>query len=171
MIHHDLATIPTFELPKGFLIRPYLKGDEYHWIEIHEHADRWNKVDLDLYNDVFSEHPIALEERQFYLLDSNDKPIGTATAWQRELNGTLIGLIHWVAIHPDFQGKGLSKPLLSATCARLFEHGFSKAFLRTSTARIAAINLYWKFGFRPLLLDENDKPVWKQIQSHIKASD
>ena len=124
-------------------------------------------MDLKRFEDVFNEHPLSLLERQLYLLNSNDEPIGTATAWERELNGSLLGLVHWVAIHPDYQGRGLAKPLLSATLFRLNEVGHVGAFLRTSTARMAAINLYWKFGFRPLNVQEKDAEIWNRVRAEL----
>ncbi len=170
MILNDLAQAPVHSLPEGYSLRFYQPGDETAWVDIHKEADRWNEMDLQRFEDVFSEHPLSLQERQFYLLNSKDEPIGTATAWERELNGCLLGLVHWVAIHPGYQGRGLAKPLLSATLSRLNEVGHVGAFLKTSTARFAAINLYWKFGFRPLRVQDKDAEIWNRVRVELRSN-
>lgn len=168
MAHTDLTKVPACSLPDGYAIRSYRPGDEGAWVAIHEEADLWNEVDLKRFKEIFSEHPVSLEERQLYLLNAHQEPIGTATAWMRERKGRMRGLVHWVAIRPDYQGKGLAKPLLSETCALLVRLGHTDAFLKSSTARIAAINLYWKFGFRPLFSEIADAETWERLRRHVR---
>jgi GNAT superfamily N-acetyltransferase len=52
-----------------------------------------------------------------------------------------------VAILPDYQGRGLSKPLLSQALRRLWELGHTRAYLTTSAERMVALRLYERFGF------------------------
>ncbi len=56
--------------------------------------------------------------------------------------------IHWVAIAPAYQGRGLAKPLVAAACLRLRALGHVWAYLTTSTSRLPAVSLYTKFGIR-----------------------
>lgn len=60
------------------------------------------------------------------------------------------GRLHWLAIHPDWQGRGLAKPLISAALTLLAQHHDS-AYLMTQIERQAAIHLYQKFGFEPVI--------------------
>jgi len=168
MIHNDLEKAPHYSLPEDFSLRFYQPGYEKAWVDIHKAADLWNEIDLNRFTEVFSEHPLPLAERQLYLFDSNDEAIGTATAWEREREGTMCGLVHWVAIHPAYQGRGLAKPLLSATLARHMEVGYEDAFLYSSTARMPAISLYWKFGFRPLMIDHEEIETWDSVIAHLR---
>jgi ribosomal protein S18 acetylase RimI-like enzyme len=167
MIHNDLAKAPRYSLPERFSLRFCQQGDQKAWVDIHKEADQSNDIDLHKFEEVFSEHPLPLEERQLYLLNSDNEPIGTATAWEREREGSIRGLVHWVAIHPGYQGRGLAKPLLSATLSRLMELGYEDAFLYSSTARMPAINLYWKFGFRPLITDRKEVETWGRVTSRL----
>jgi GNAT superfamily N-acetyltransferase len=109
-----------------------------------------------------------LPERQLFLLDCEGVAVGTATAWfNNDYRGEKCGRIHWVAIVPEHQGRGLSKPLLSAACRRLEELGHHKAYLVTSSVRIPAISLYLRFGFAPDVRSDEDKKVWNEIMEHV----
>ncbi len=148
MIRYDMDGIPFYPLPENYSIRAYAPGDENAWVELQKRADKFNKIDLELFHKSFGYDKNILVQRMLFLLNSGKKIIGTASAWfDNDYDGGKYGRIHWLAIHPDYQGKGLSKPLLSATCQKLVELGHDKAYLTTSSARIPAINLYLKFGF------------------------
>ena len=68
-----------------------------------------------------------------------------------------------MAILPEWQGRGLSKPLLSAVMNLLIKTGHSSALLRTKPFRIVAINLYLNFGFEPFIETDEDLQKWRQI--------
>ena len=168
MLHKDIAKTPAYRLEDDYSIRFFRPGDDQAWIDIHKLADRWNEVGETQFENAFGDYPLSLEERQLYLLNSRDETIGTATAWQREMDGKMYGLLHWVAIHPDYQGKGLAKPLLSATCSLFRKLGYREVFLNSSTARLPAINLYRKFGFEPLIRNAADEEIWQLLQPHLR---
>lgn len=77
--------------------------------------------------------------------------------------------MHWVAIAPQAQGRGLSKPLLAAVCRRIRELGDDRAQLGTSTWRIPAVNLYLHFGFVPHIRHDEDRAAWRGIESYLKT--
>jgi ribosomal protein S18 acetylase RimI-like enzyme len=150
MIREHLRDIPRVELSPGFTLRLFHSGDEAHWLRIHQAADRIQPISPNLFANQFGSDPGLLADRQFYLLAPDGKVIGTATAWfNDDFQGRRFGRLHWVAIVPEYQGRGLSKPLLSAVCHRLRELGHDCAYLTTNAARQAAINLYRSFGFVP----------------------
>ncbi len=57
--------------------------------------------------------------------------------------------IHHFGIHPDFQGQGLSKPLMKATMDFINELG-QQVKLEVHKDNVKAINLYKKYGFNYL---------------------
>jgi ribosomal protein S18 acetylase RimI-like enzyme len=98
------------------------------------------------------------------LLAPDGQAIGTATAWFKDnFEGRRFGRVHWVAIVPEYQGRGLAKPLMSTICRRLQELGHDCAYLTTSTARLPAINLYRRFGFEPLIRTPEEADIWKRL--------
>lgn len=166
MIHESLVDTPIFPLPlAGFNIETYRPGREQDWLRIHELADRFNIFTPFVFNDQFGQNESKLTSSQFYLVNPDGKPVGTATAWTKD-STTYSGMVHWVAILPEYQGKGLSKPLLTAVCQKLVADGHSKGCLSTSTARIAAISLYLQFGFRPLIQSDQDEVSWLEFEEH-----
>jgi ribosomal protein S18 acetylase RimI-like enzyme len=151
MIREHLRDIPPVELPVGFKLRLFKPGDEAHWLRIHLSADLLQPITPGVFVSQFGSNAGLLADRQFYLLAPNGEVIGTATAWFKDnFKGRRFGRIHWVAILPEYQGRGLSKPLLSAACHRLRELGHDCVYLTASSARPAAIHLYRSFGFKAI---------------------
>ena len=172
MVRSDLDHLPDYEIPSPFSIRRYLPGDELAWQQIHFEADVYNTFPDSRFVEQFGTNEDRILENQFYLCDTSGCPVGTATAWHRRMEGRAKddGLVHWVAIAPPHQGKGLSKPLLSAVCQRLRERGFERAYLDTSSARIAALALYLSFGFVPDIREPSQQEVWTRILERLGKS-
>jgi len=168
MILCDMDGIPAYPLPDNYSIRPYKPGDEASWVELQSCADKFNKIDIELFRKSFGYDENILSQRMLFLLSPDKKIIGTAAAWfDNNYHGEKYGRIHWVAIHPDYQGKGLSKPLLSMVCQKLIQLGHDKCYLTTSSARIPAIKLYLKFGFEAEIINQKDENVWKDIKKAL----
>lgn len=165
MVRSDLDDIPRFPLPAPFRIRCYEPGDETHWLSIHGAADKRNAITPGLFRGQFGSDDGLLSQRQFYLCDGDGLAIGTATAWFKDdYRGLPWGRVHWVAIVPAMQGKGLAKPLMTLVCERLRELGHVRAYLSTSTLRVPAISLYLKFGFVPEIKDEQAREAWRALR-------
>jgi len=62
-----------------------------------------------------------------------------------------------IAIHPDFQGKGLGKKLLSCSLVDLQQKKFKNYSLEVLKNNTAAISLYENFGFK---IKEDRDHVW-----------
>lgn len=168
MIRKNLDDIPEYSLPAGYSIRWYQPGYEKYWQAVQLLADEYTRVTPDLFEEQFGKDTQLLSERQCFLCDSKDNIIGTATAWLDNSSEKSLGRIHWLAIVPKQQGKGLAKPLLTTICKRLKELGHRKAYLTTQTVRIPAINLYAKFGFAPVIDSDRDREIWEKLQKNIK---
>jgi GNAT superfamily N-acetyltransferase len=168
MIRENLDNIPEYSLPVGYSIRWYRPGYEKHWQAVQSLADEYTRVTPDLFQEQFGTDKQLLSERQCFLCDSEDNIIGTATAWLDNQGGKSPGRIHWLAIIPQQQGRGLAKPLLTTICKRLKELGHSRTYLTTQSVRIPAINLYAKFGFTPVIDSDRDTEIWEKLQNYIK---
>ena len=168
MSRENLDGVPDCALPTGYSIRWYRPGDKDVWRRIQSLADEYSRITLGLFEEEFGTDAKVLSERQCFLCDSENNAIGTASAWFDNLDGQFFGRVHWVAITPEHQGKGLAKPLLAAVCNRLRSLGHNKTYLTTQTCRIPAINLYTKFGFAPVIDSDRIKTIWEELTKHIK---
>jgi GNAT superfamily N-acetyltransferase len=168
MIRDDLDEIPEVELPQKFTLRSYHKGDEENWFSIYKAADKYNKIYSAMFKQYFGADEVKLGRRQFYVCNEKKDAIATATSWYNDdYHGRSIGRIHWVAVHPDYQGRGLSKPMLSKVLLRLKELGHKSCYLRTYDVRIRAIRLYLSFGLRPDIRNEQDRKIWEDISKEF----
>lgn len=168
MVRESLDGIPEFDLPAPYAVRWYQPGDERLWLSIQAPADQYNAITPELFTRQFGTDRALLEQRQCYLLNESGRGIGTTTAWfNDDFNGRRYGRVHWVAILPQYQGHGLAKPLMTLVCRRLRDLGHDRAYLTTSTARIAAINLYFHFGFVPMICTADDAAVWRRVQERL----
>ena len=174
MIRPSMDDLPRFDTPDGFRIRNYRDGDADEWVRIHELADLYNKVTQETFEREFGYDMPAMRDRGFFMEAPNGEVIGTATAWYSsagpgvEIQGQLnYGRVHWVALVPQYQGRGLSKPLLSRVMSRLAE-SHDKSYLVTSSARLPAIHLYLKYGFRPFLHSLESIEAWEFVSIQLK---
>lgn len=133
MIRENLDNIPDCVLPAGYSIRRYQPRDENLWLRIQSLADEYNRVTPGLFEKEFGNDAQVLAERQCFLCDGDNNAIGTASAWFDNHDGQSFGRVHWVAITPEHQGKGLAKPLLVSICNRLKSLGHSNTLLTTQT--------------------------------------
>ncbi len=165
MIRRDLNDLPPVELPEGFRIRTFRDGDIANWCRIETSVDEFSTIEnAERYFDrEFGPQIEFMGDRSFMLETINGEAIGTTTAWMGTLDGEMVGLIHWVAIEPDYQGRGLAKPLLATAMHRLAQD-HQRAFLSTQTTSYRAVGLYLKFGFEPVLATDSDCRAWAIVE-------
>ncbi|OPX24245.1 MAG: hypothetical protein B1H04_02490 [Planctomycetales bacterium 4484_123] len=171
MVRPDLEGLPQYDLPAGFSLRAYRPGDEAEWLRIHELADRYNTFTASTFAEQFGTDAEVLRQRQLYLCDPAGATIGTVTAWfDDEFHGGRWGRVHWVAVVPAFQGRGLGRLLMSAVCNRLRQLGHRRAYLTSNTVRVRAIGLYLKFGFVPEIRNQRDARAWQLLRQRLPDS-
>ncbi|MCX8091903.1 MAG: GNAT family N-acetyltransferase [Verrucomicrobiae bacterium] len=169
MIRRTLENLPDAPLPPGFSLRWYAPGDEAHWLRIHLAADQLNVITPELFREQFGTDLARLAQRQCYAVAPGGEVVGTCTAWFNDaFEGGCWGRVHWLAVQPEYQGRGLGRALFGAACRRLRDLGHTRAYLTTSSARLPAIALYLQFGFEPKIQDANEAAVWQDILARLK---
>lgn len=172
MVRPDLHGIPEARAAGSYAIRWYEPGDERHWVRIQAAADLHNAITPELFTRQFGTDAAVLSLRMAFLCGPDGHAIGSASAWFGQGPwGAESGRVHWVAVLPEFQGRGLSKPLLAAVCVRLRELGHSRAYLTTATVRIAALNLYLRFGFVPQMASPRDVAAWESVRPWLRVGE
>ncbi len=170
MVRVSREPFPQCPLPPGFSLAWYRPGFETWWHDIQLRADKLTPITRETFGRYFGHAPKELPRRQCYLLDAANHPIGTGTAWfEDNYQGQVWGRLHWLAILPEWQGRGLGRALLSAVCGRLHELHPERVFLRTAPQRLAAIHLYLKFGFEPETRSAEDRPIWDGVLAQLRG--
>ena len=172
MIRDDLENIPQYTLPEGFSIRNFRAGEGRIWSEIGTAAGTLASIEIaqGRFDEEFLEPVEDMESRCFFVVENDtDRPIGTAMAWfAPEFEpGQNYGRIHWVSMIPEFQGRGLAKPMMTAVLNRLAK-SHDKATLGTQTFRKAAVTLYLNLGFRPCFKNPTCPQAWKDLANELK---
>jgi GNAT superfamily N-acetyltransferase len=168
MARMNLEGIPQYPMPSGYSVRWYRAGDDKTWLAIWLASERLLKITPDLNAREFGTDSTVLSQRQCFLLDPRQTPVGTATAWfDNNYKGLSWGRLHWVAITSSLQGRGLARALLTVVCNRMKELGHERAYLATSSARVPAINLYLRFGFVPEIRNADDSEVWNSLRPYV----
>lgn len=165
MIREDLENLPSYPLPAGYQIRAFRPGEEEVWAAIETAAGEFWSVEQARahFAREFGAHLDEMQSRCLFLETTAGGPIGTTTAWYHaSFRGKDHGRIHWVGIHPDYQGRGLAKPLVGAALARLAQ-AHRRAYLTTQTTSWIAIKVYLDCGFTPLPGTPRFEDAWELI--------
>ncbi len=168
MFRDDVLEFPEPPMPDGYSTRMYRPGDGETWVKVQAAAEPYHEMTMAAFQREFGRDLKSLEERQFYLVSPDGEDIGTITAWNAGANwGPRWGLIHWVAIVPDHQGKGLAKPMMAVAMNRLREI-YPAACLNTSSGRIGAIKVYLDFGFKPNTEIDQAAEGWAEVKEQLQ---
>ena len=107
----------------------------------------------------------------FIETDSGEK-VATATAFYdvRGKDTSGDGWLHWVAIKREYQGRGLSKPLLAHTFFVMRQLGYTRLKFPTQTTTWLACKVYLDLGFQPVPKNaDSSRDGWriiKQLTDH-----
>jgi ribosomal protein S18 acetylase RimI-like enzyme len=79
------------------------------------------------------------------------------------------GLVSWVGIRPEFQGRRLGAALIAACLGAARARGLKTVFLVTDDHRVPAIRTYLRAGFRPCLSswDWTHTPRWARLHRSL----
>jgi GNAT superfamily N-acetyltransferase len=170
MVRDNLDGLTAVEPARPYSLRMYEEGDAEAFDDIWVESDQCGHAEPGLFEREFGADVASVGERMVFLLDGEGAPVGTATAWYRDVEGDgLWGLVHWVAIKPEHQGGGLSKALLARVLIRLRDLGHDRARLVTQTVRIPAIRLYLAFGFEPLIANDEEREKWRPVFEAVEG--
>ena len=166
----DLTDIPDYPLPEGYRFVPYRPGDENEWIRIEISARELRDTEqgMEVFQKYFGGHEKELERRMLFIENPDGLKIATASAWWNiHTPGPAdVSMLHWVAVAREYQGRGLSRCLISRTLRLMKELGHTGAVVPTQTTTWVACGLYMDFGFRPIPGNmENSRLGWQIMLS------
>ena len=152
MMTRENSDYPRCPLPDEFKFCMYRNGLEGDWARIEssvgEFADEESA--LEYFAREFLPYKDELYRRMVFVCDAFGRPVGTITSWFGDMFGFRRSRLHWFAVSPEFQGFGLSKPLLTK-CLEIFNDltGDTGCYLTVQTWSYRAARLYLQYGFLP----------------------
>ncbi len=170
LLERDLDSLPHIPLPEGYRFVFYQPGDRDAWIDIEKSAKEFTDYEqgLKAWNNYYAGNEKELVDRMVFIENAKGMKVATATAYyditNRDRSGS--GWLHWVAVRREYQGKGLSKPLISYVLGVMQKLGYTHAKIPTQTTTWLACKVYLDFGFMPLPLNAvHSKKGWEIVKA------
>lgn len=138
-------------LPEGFSLRGFQPGDEAVWAALeHEIGDFSSQEEArDYFTRTYGPHPRELARRCVFAVDGQGRAAGTCTAWRDPgKDGRTVASLHWLAVSPGVQGRGLGRALCRAALSIFREAGEFPVYIHTQPWSWKALLLYVQEGFR-----------------------
>lgn len=154
LLERKLDGIVEYPLPDGYHFEFYKDGNRDDWIEIEQSAKEFSRYDegLTAWKRYYLGRENELYNRMVFVVNSQGEKVATATAFY-DINGkdkSGAGWLHWVAVKRAYQGKGLSKPLITYVFNVMKALGYNHAKIPTQTNTWIAVKVYLDLGFRPI---------------------
>lgn len=167
MSRPNLLDIPQVPFPEGFSIRPMRLDEGGLWTDIERDAEEYLEITDDTFHQEFGRDLQATQWRSFIVVNQKGVGVGTISAWyDRNYRGQDYGRIHWLAVRPAYQGRGLGRAALSFAMNEL-ARWHDRATLGTQTRRLPAIKLYLDFGFLPEFDEPEAVATWHAVQEQL----
>lgn len=138
------------KLPAGYQLKEYQPGYETAWCAVEYAVGEFDNLEAAAayFAKTFAPYPEELPRRMAFITDHTGAIVATCTAWWGKKGEPLL---HWLAVLPKSQGKGLATFLALEITRRLVSLNPKKdLFLHTQTWSYPAIFLYEKLGYQLL---------------------
>lgn len=172
MKYDDIHNYKKYELPEGFHYEFYKPGDEEEWVMIHIQSGEFTSIEKGLkhFHDFYDSFIEELPNRCVFIVDDKTgEKVGTATiSLLKDKEEGYDAAVDWVAIKKRYQGRNLSKPLISKFMEIANNVGHDKLILHTQTTSWLAAKLYLDYGFEILNVDE--KMGWSILKTLVNHS-
>lgn len=151
IMKREIGTIiPNPILPFGFKFSFFRLGDERSWAEIETSVGEFEDINyaLKYFQDTYLQYLDELEQRCIFIENEKGMKVATITNWWNYTKYRRDPWIHWMAVHPRYQGIGLGKAIVFKAMMNIIEiEGDKDVYLHTQTWSYRAINIYRKAGF------------------------
>lgn len=146
------------DLPERPLLMPGIAirgmnglAEAERWTQIQREADPFHTISDDLFSREFGMDDAVITSRCLIAADTaTGEAVAAASAWfggSFGARGEDWGRLHWVAVCPAYQRRGIARSLVVECLYKMAELGHERAYLVTSTDRLGAVALYEAVGF------------------------
>jgi len=144
---HLLNAPPPVQLPSGYSLRSSRRGDEPQFYKLMDVAG-WPGWDEEALQPWL---PRILPEGWFMAIDEQSREIVASCMALRSEVYPFGGELGWLVGDADHAGKGLGMAVSAAVTARFIDEEYRDIHLYTEDYRLAALKIYLKLGYVPLL--------------------
>jgi mycothiol synthase len=143
--------VPVADVPEGAVLRNFETGrDEAAWLAQNnaafaDHPEQGAWTDRDLAERTGEPW---FDPSGFLVLEIDGRLAASCWTKVHELHPDRFGEIYVVSVHPDFQGRGLGRVMVTQGLATLRGKGVSSAALFVDESNVGARKLYDALGFR-----------------------
>ena len=149
----DTSEYPRHALPEGYAFAQYQPGFEAQWAALHfevGQTDSLEEAEAIFKNEFAGRKELA--GRMIFVFDGNGQLAGTGCLWDGAHFGVTLQRLHWIAVSPRHQGRGIAKAIVSRLLDLYNGLGLTGyIYLTSQTWSWRALNLYAGFGFRPYM--------------------
>ena len=173
----DTKNYPKHELPSGYSLEFYKKGDEIHWANLELSIGQFESLEEALqafYKSFVHGQTLIPEERIIFVKDNSGDYVATCSLWDGDFLGKRCQRLYWLAVSDKCVGKGIAKALVCCVLDLYNQLGYEDfIYLATGTWYYRAISIYKKFGFieydgeRSLIEDMRDEDFANQNREAI----
>ncbi len=171
------------QLPEGYLLTRFHEGLEDSWANLLNSSSFDSEWNVNRIKDYFTceyrrngsaavisnERVISATFASIHPALCSPDPCRVADLSKE--NNVHTGIFDYVATHPEYRGKGLSKVVCISILDYFFtEMCYKRVVLNTDDWRLPAISLYFSLGFKPII---NSDPVsirWKKIHKDLERT-
>ena len=178
MVREHAGDIPAYPLPEGYRFAPFTPADEEKWVRLQVEVTHVESMEQGkrIFREEFLQAPEGIPcevcpgytdvvKRTVQVKDMQDNLVGVATLWMGDTFGEVWQRVHWVAVHPAHQGKGLAKCMIARMLRLYAELGCeTPIYLTTQTKTYRAVRIYRQMGFAPYM---GPKPANWPFQSDL----
>ena len=143
--------VPEAILPEGYTFRWYTAGMEADWAEIVTSVGEFDTTEeaFQCFLADYLPYKPELESRMLFAVSPEGCVAGTFTIWWDGTEGRRVPSVHWVAVRPEEQGRGIGKALVFRGIQLALElEGDCEMMLHTQSWSYKAVGIYLEAGFR-----------------------
>ena len=165
MTRENGDAFPARPLPEGYCFAVFTPEDEEKWVQLQAEVTHVESLQQgrQIFREEFLQAPAEIPcekcpgysetvRRTVLVKDSAGVLAGAATLWVGDTFGEVWQRVHWVAVHPEHQGKGIAKCMIARMLQMYAELGCkTPIYLTTQTKTYRAVRVYKQMGFVPHL--------------------